>query len=228
MIYIKNKTMRNIAKIAIPFFAVPILVIIGAVVFEQKRYLLVSFAIALLSLLLFAAGFEKKAIGSRRMVIAAIMTALCVVGRFIPFFKPISAITIITAIYLGSETGFLVGAFAALLSNFYFSQGPWTPFQMLSWGIIGLLAGFLSNPLRRHKALLLVYGVLSGIIYSLAMDIWTVISYSGSFNSELYTAAILTALPHMLLYSISNFVFLYFLQKPIGEKLERIKIKYGI
>ena len=76
------------------------------------------------------------------MVIAAVITALCVVGRFIPFFKPIAALTIIAAVYLGGETGFMVGAMAALMSNFYFGQGPWTPFQMLAWGMIGLIAGY--------------------------------------------------------------------------------------
>lgn len=228
MIYIKNPLLRRTLKIAIPFIAIPLIVFMGAVVFDERRYIFISLTVALISLILFACGFEKKAIGSRRMVIVAIMTALSVVGRFIPFFKPISAITIITAIYLGSESGFLVGALSTLISNIYFGQGPWTPFQMLSWGLIGLFAGFLANPLKRRKCLLLIYGIVSGVIYSAAMDIWTVISYNGSFNPKLYTAALLTAVPHMIMYCVSNFIFLYFLAEPFGEKLERIKIKYGI
>ena len=180
------------------------------------------------ALLLFVSGFEKKKTGSRRLVIVSCMTALCIIGRFIPFFKPITALTIITAIYLGGEAGFLVGALSALLSNFYFGQGPWTAFQMLAWGMIGLFAGFLSAPLKRSRSLLLLYGSLSGIFYSFIMDIWSVMWYAGGINWNLYLAGLVTALPHTIMYLVSNFVFLFFLAKPFGEKLQRVKIKYGV
>lgn len=228
MIIIANKHFRNAVKIIVPFLLIPALVILGATVFEERRHLIVSTGVAVLALLLFAASYEKKPTGSRRMIIVAVMTALCIAGRFIPVFKPITALTVITAVYLGGEAGFLVGAMSALLSNFYFGQGPWTPFQMLAWGMIGLLAGVLAEPLKRYKWLLLVYGVLSGIIYSLVMDIWTVIWYDGSFRSELYFTAFVTAIPHTVMYSVSNFIFLWFTAKPFGEKLERVKIKYGV
>jgi len=228
VIIIENKLLRNAVKISVPFLLIPVLVILGAAVFEERRHLIVSTGVAVLALLLFAAGYEKKPTGSRRMIIASVMTALCIAGRFIPVFKPITALTVITAIYLGGEAGFLVGAMSALLSNFYFGQGPWTPFQMLAWGMIGLLAGLLANPLKQYKWLLLAYGVLAGVLYSLVMDIWTVIWYDGSFRAELYLAAFVTALPHTIMYSVSNFIFLWFAAKPFGEKLERVKIKYGI
>lgn len=228
MIVIENKLLRNAVKISVPFLLIPVLVILGAAVFEERRHLIVSTGVAVLALLLFAAGYEKKPTGSRRMIIASVMTALCIAGRFIPVFKPITALTVITAIYLGGEAGFLVGAMSALLSNFYFGQGPWTPFQMLAWGMIGLLAGLFANPLKQYKWLLLAYGVIAGVLYSLVMDIWTVIWYDGSFRAELYLAAFVTALPHTIMYSVSNFIFLWFAAKPFGEKLERVKIKYGI
>lgn len=228
MIVIKNNKVRNILKIVIPFVIVPVLVLLGSLVFGEKRHLLISFGVALLAVLLFISGFEKKVTGSRRMVIVAVMIALCIVGRFIPFFKPVTALTIITAIYLGGESGFLVGALAAVLSNFYFGQGPWTPFQMLAWGLTGLIAGYIARPLKKSKAFLLTFGVLSGVVFSFVMDVWTVLWYNGSFNPELYLSSIVAALPHTVLYGGSNFIFLWFLAKPFGEKLERIKIKYGI
>lgn len=228
MIVIENKYLRNTVRIVVPFVLIPALVIFGATVFKERRHLIISTGVAVLALLLFAASYEKKPTGSRRMIIVAVMTALCIAGRFIPLFKPITALTVITAIYLGGEAGFLVGAMSALLSNFYFGQGPWTPFQMLAWGMIGLIAGFLSEPLKRYKWLLLVYGVLAGIMYSLVMDIWTVIWYDGSFRPEFYFTALVTAIPHTIMYSVSNFIFLWFAAKPFGEKLERVKIKYGV
>ena len=182
----------------------------------------------MLALLLFAAGFDRRQIGARRMVIVAVMTALSIVGRLIPVFKPIAALTILTAMTLGSESGFLVGAMSALVSNFYFGQGPWTPFQMLAWGIIGLVAGFLSEPLKKSRIALALYGVLGGIAYSFIMDVWTVLGHYGTFSGELYLAALGTAVPYTVTYAVSNFFFLWFMAKPFGEKLGRIKIKYGV
>ena len=228
MLVIRNSRLRNFLKILIPFVLIPILVFTGAIVFAEKRYLLMSFGVAVLALILFIAGFEKKMIGSRRLVIVSVMTAFCIVGRFIPFFKPITAITVMTAIYLGGESGFLVGALAAVLSNFYFGQGPWTPFQMLAWGLIGLFAGYLSQWLKKSRGLLIVYGVMSGVVYSMVMDVWSVVWYNSSFEWGIYKASMITAIPHTVLYAISNFIFLWFLAKPIGEKLERVRVKYGV
>lgn len=228
MIVIKNSKVRSAIKAVIPFAAVPAVAAAGSVADGGRRYIAAILAVSVLALLLFAAGYERRQTGSRRLVIAAVMTALCVAGRFIPFFKPVTALTVISAIYLGGETGFLVGAMSAALSNIYFGQGPWTPFQMLAWGLIGLAAGYLSRYLKKSRALLLTYGVISGALFSFIMDIWTVLWYSGAFSLKLYAAAIISALPHTVLYAVSNFLFLWFLAEPIGQKLERVRIKYGI
>jgi energy-coupling factor transport system substrate-specific component len=228
MIVIRNTPLRRFLKYSIPFGLIPALVILGAVVFDRQRYLIISLGVAILALLLFMTGFERRVIGSRRMVLVAVMTALAVVGRFIPLFKPITAICVITALYLGAEAGFLTGAMSVLISNIYFGQGPWTPFQMLGFGLIGLFAGYLSRCLIQSRALLMIYGILAGVAYSMIMDVWTVLWYSGSFEPKLYLAAIVSALPFTAMYAISNLLFLLLLAKPIGRKLGRIKEKYGI
>ncbi len=224
----RPQRLRNALKIFIPFVLIPAVAVAGTLLLDERRHIFVSLLVALLAVVLFLAGFEKKEVGTRRTVLVSVMIALSVVGRFIPFFKPVTALTVITAIYLGGEAGFLVGAFSALLSNFYFGQGPWTPFQMLAWGLIGLIAGFLETPLRKSRLLLLLFGVLSGLVFSMAMDLWTVIWYYDGFDLSLYLAAFVTALPHTILYAASNFLFLFFLAKPFGDKLQRIKIKYGV
>jgi len=228
MIYIKNERLKAVLRVAIPFVLIPLTAILGTLLFDEKRHLFISFFIAILSVALFVSGFEKKKTGTRRTVLVAVMIALSIVGRFIPFFKPVTAITVIAAIYLGGEAGFLVGSLSALISNFYFGQGPWTAFQMLAWGLIGLFAGFLATPLKKSKTALIIYGVASGILFSLVMDIWTALWYNDSFDPAIYSTLVLTALPHTVLYAVSNLIFLYLLSKPLGEKLERIKIKYGV
>lgn len=228
MLMIRSKPLRSVIRTAVPFLVIPVLAVCGAAVFDRKRHIIISMAIAAFALLLFASGYEKRSTGTRRMVIAAVMTALCFAGRFIPILKPVTALTIITALYLGGEAGFLVGALTALLTNFYFGQGPWTAFQMLAWGLIGLTAGLLSQPLLKSRCFLLVYGAVTGLAYSLIMDIWTVLSYAEHFDPVLYLGAMTAAIPATVSYMLSNVLFLALFSKPFGQKLGRIKQKYAI
>lgn len=228
MLMIRSRPLRSVIRTAVPFLVIPVLAVCGAAVFDRKRHIIISMAIAVFALLLFASGYEKRSTGTRRMVIAAVMTALCFAGRFIPILKPVTALTIITALYLGGEAGFLVGALTALLTNFYFGQGPWTAFQMLAWGLIGLTAGLLSQPLLKSRCFLLVYGAVTGLAYSLIMDIWTVLSYAEHFDLVLYLSAVTAAIPATVSYVLSNVLFLALFSKPFGQKLGRIKQKYAI
>lgn len=228
MIVIKHEKLRKSLRVLIPTILIPLVIVGGVFLFDEKRFAFAIMAVTALSVLFFLCGFEKKKIGTRRLILVCVMTALSVVGRFIPFFKPVTAFSMITGMYLGGEAGFLVGAMAAVISNFYFGQGPWTPFQMFTWGMTGLLSGILAAPLKKSKSFLLVMGVLAGFFYSALMDVWTVLWAGGEPSLSAYAAALLTALPHTALYSVSNFIFLFFCAKPFGDKLERVKIKYGV
>jgi len=228
MIVIKSRMLRKVLKISIPCVLIPAAIVFGETVLEGKNYAVISLIAAILTLVLFIAGVERKKTGSRRLVITAIMTALATLGRFIPVFKPVTAVAVMSGSYLGGEAGFLTGAISALISNFYFGQGPWTPFQMLSWGLIGYFAGSMQKLLKKSKVCLAAYGAVAGIVYSMIMDVWTVLWYSGGVSLELYLASMVTALPHTLIYAVSNVVFLLIMSKPFGERMERIKIKYGI
>ena len=232
MLRIENENLRKIIRIAVPAVIFPVTVYAGTFVFKENMYAWITLACVILALLLFYASFDKKIVGTRRMVIIAVMTALSVIGRsifsVIPTFKPITSIVIITAIWIGPESGFLVGSLTAVISNFQFGQGPWTPFQMFAWGLIGLLAGYIGKPLRTSRVALAVYGAFAGIAYSMIMDIWTVLWYGEGFNWSLYLAALGTALPYTIGYAVSNVIFLLVLGRPFGEKLERVKLKYGV
>lgn len=228
MITIKKASVRNALKIIIPFALIPAIIIMGVYVFKENSYMFISVGVIILSLILFISGFEKKKTGTRRLIIVAVMTALSVVGRFIPVFKPVTALTVITAVYIGGEAGFLVGTMSALISNFWFGQGPWTPFQMFAWGMIGLVGGLLSKYLKKSKAALITYGVAAGIVYSFIMDFWALIWNNEIISIEAYLASLLTAIPYTVIYAISNMLFFSLLAKPFGEKLERVKLKYGV
>jgi len=225
----KNK----IIGFAIILVTIPLIVIFGVTVFKDRQYAFISIAVALLSCIPFFLAFENKSnVNTRRIVILAVMIGISVLGRsifaFVPFFKPVAAIVILAGIYFGPEMGFLCGAMSALISNFYFGQGPWTPFQMLIWGIIGLIAGLFAKYMLKNKILLIIFAGLAGVIYSLGMDIWVVVWFDGSFNLTRYFAALIIALPITLVYAISNIAFLVTIINLVGKKLQRLKTKYGI
>ncbi len=180
--------------------------------------------LAVLGILLIA--FEYRKTDVKKLVLIAVMTAMSIVGRFVfaalPGFKPVTALVVVTGMYLGYEAGFFCGALTALISNFYFGQGPWTPFQMFLWAMIGVVAAMLSKPLQNRRWVLLVYGVFAGIIYSLVMDLYSTIWMGGYFSWSLYVAMITSSLPYTIIYAVSNVFFLMVLAMPIGHKLEHV------
>ena len=217
----------------IAFVIVPALVLIGVFVFEDQQYDFIYLSIALCSLLPFFLAFENRFPQAREIVLVAVLTAIAVASRIIfawaPSFKPVAAIIIIVAIAFGKEIGFLVGALTALLSNIYFGQGPWTPFQMFGLGFVGFIAGMLRRTfIMKNIVFLSIFGVLAGLIYSLILDVQTMFMIDNGFNFPRYLAIVASSFPITLTYMISNAIFLVLLGNPLLKKFSRIKEKYGI
>jgi uncharacterized membrane protein len=223
---------KKIIQYSLLLLGIPVVILLGDKVFQDKQYAFLSLVIVLFACAPFFMSFEKNSRNTHKLVIIAVMIAMSVTGRFIfamiPGFKPVTAIVVITAMYFGREAGFMTGALSAFISNFYFGQGPWTPFQMFTWGLIGLLAGVLADKLIVNRLILAAYGVFAGIEFTLLMDVWSVLWYANEFNVRLYLTAITTSMPYTLIYAVSNVIFLLWLRKPMGEKLSRIKLKYGL
>ena len=180
--------------------------------------------------------FEGRKPKARELVIIAVLCALAIAGRaaffMLPQFKPVLAVVIISGAAFGGETGFLVGAVTMLVSNMMFSQGPWTPWQMFAAGMIGFLAGVLCRKgfLRRTRLSLCVFGAISTVvIYGGIMNPTSALMWSGnSFEPKIILTYYLTGLPMDCVHAAATALFLWFLADPVLEKLERVKVKYGI
>ena len=150
----------------------------------------------------------------------------------LPQFKPVLALVIIAGVALGGETGFLVGAVTMLSSNVLFSQGPWTSWQMFSMGIIGFLAGvlFRKGLLRRSRGSLAVFGAFAAvIIYGGIMNPAAALMYnSQGVNWNMILGYYVTGLPMVLIHAAATVIFLLIAAEPMLEKLDRIKVKYGL
>ena len=168
-------------------------------------------------------------------MVIAVLAALGVSGRaaffMVPSFKPVAAFVILTGISFGGEAGFLVGCLIMLISNMFMGQGPWTPWQMFSFGIIGFFAGILYKKgiLKARKADLCIYGFLSVVlIYGGIMNPASILMAYGHITKESLLAFYISGLPVDLVHAASTVVFLCIMSRPLLTKLERIKAKYGL
>ncbi len=204
-------------------------------IFGSRIYYFLSLVIMIYAMIPFFMVFEGRKPQARELVILATMVALNCAGRaaffMVPDFKPIYAVTIISGIAFGGESGFLVGSMTILVSNFIFGQGPWTPWQMFALGFIGFLSGiFYQTGLLSTKRLpLSIYGFLMAfLVYGGIMNPAAVFMSIGEPNWKSILAYYISGVPVDLVKGLSTFLFLWFGSQPLLEKLQRIKVKYGL
>ncbi|MBC8628897.1 ECF transporter S component [Blautia stercoris] len=214
---------------------IPVTIWIGITLFDDRKYFVISLAIAVYCMLPFFLIFEGRKPQARELLTIAVLVAIAVAGRaaffMVPSFKPVVAVTIISAVCFGAESGFLVGALSMLSSNMLFGQGPWTPWQMFAAGIIGFLAGILFQKgwLKARKISLCIYGFLATVfIYGGIMNPASLVMTSYAITKRNLLAIYMSGLPVDLVHASATVIFLWIASKPMIEKLERIKVKYGM
>ena len=202
--------------------------------FNGREYYLIAFFIIMAAILWFVFSFERRKPKEREVVVLAVMTAMAVIGRLIffmtPQIKPCAAIIIITAVMLGKQAGFLCGALTAFISDFMFGQGPWTPWQMIAFGLVGLGAAVIfEKSALKNKMLLCIYGfVATALVYGLIMDTSTVLMTTDRPTMNAFVAVYISGIIFNVIHGLSTVVILWFLADPMFRKLDRIKQKYGM
>lgn len=226
---------RTIASMFLILILIPVTIWIGITLFDDRKYFVISLAIAVYCMLPFFLIFEGRKPQARELLTIAVLVAIAVAGRaaffMVPSFKPVVAMTIISAVCFGAESGFLVGALSMLSSNMLFGQGPWTPWQMFAAGIIGFLAGILFQKgwLKARKISLCIYGFLATVfIYGGIMNPASLVMTSYAITKRNLLAIYMSGLPVDLVHASATVIFLWIASKPMIEKLERIKVKYGM
>ncbi len=226
---------RNTAPILIATVVVCFTIYFGSVVLHNKKYYFISLLVILEAMAAFFISFEKKKKRIGEIVVISTLCAFGVAGRAAfaatPQFKPVAALVIISGICLGSETGFLIGAVTAFVSNFIFGQGMWTPWQMFGFGTLGFVSGmlFYSGILPHRKIPVTIFGFFAVLlIYGPLLNLSYLVAGTEETGLRLYLYYCLLGLPFDLIHAVSTAFFLWFGADTMIEKLERIKSKYGI
>lgn len=210
-----------------------VLLIASIVLFNYKAYLLLSFALIAMTMIPFFARFEVRKITSREIVILAILAAIAAVSRVpfaaLPSVQPTSFVIIIAGLVFGAESGFIVGAVAAIVSNIFLGQGPWTPWQMYAWGMIGMTAGLLRNTWWMKQMWgKLLFGFFWGYLFGWFMNLWIIVSAIENFTWEFFISIYVASIYFDLAHGLSNVFFLLIFSASWMRILHRFKRKYGL
>ena len=222
------------------FSLLTIVVLIPATLYLGTRlpgrwYYLTSTLIIIETMLPFFFLFESRKPQARELVTIAVMCALSAVSRvafsFLPGFKPIIALIMITGVAFGPEAGFMTGSIAAFASNFFFSQGPWTPWQMMAYGIGGFLAGliFQKRKKRPNPVVLAVFAAVAMVlVVGPLLDCCTVFTSLATMNMAAVLLVFAQGFTVNVSQAIASAVTMLLFSKPLLWKLDRLKLKYGM
>ena len=229
----KKLPQRTVVSAVLILLLIPLTLYVGERYFGGRKYLAISLLVMLEMMLPFFLVFEGRKPQARELVIIAVLCAIGVAGRAIffmlPEFKPVWALTIIAGVAFGGETGFVVGAMTMLASNVLFGQGPWTPWQMFALGLIGFLAGVLFRTGSRKRLPLCIYGAVSCIvIYGGIMNPASAIMYLHELSWKAVLPYFISGFPVDCVHAAATVIFLWFAAEPMLEKLDRVKVKYGL
>ena len=227
---------RTLVAAVLIVLCIPLTIFTGAMYLGNQHYNVTAMLVLIECMVPFFLVFESRKPKARELVTIAVLCAIGVAGRsaffMLPQFKPVLALVIISGVAFGGETGFLVGAVTMMVSNVLFSQGPWMPWQMFSMGIIGFLAGvlFRKGLLRRSRGSLATFGAFAAvIIYGGIMNPAAALMYnSQTINWEMLKAYYVSGLPMDLIHAAATVIFILIAAEPMLEKLDRIKVKYGL
>lgn len=204
--------------------------------FINQNYYLISVLMILIAFVVFFFCYEKKKPQAREIVTLSIMSALAIAARaafvMVPFFKPMVGIIMITGMAFGPGAGFLTGAVSGFVSNFIFGQGPWTPWQMFAYGVGGALAGMLAKKKVMHEEKKILTAVLGYVIIQVIvgpiLDVCSVFTMGNTMTKEFVLSIFMSGVIPNAIHGLATFLTLFFLCKPMMEKLNRMKIKYGM
>ena len=222
-------------SILVMVICIPATVAVSYLLGDRKLYI-ASVIIMIFAMVPFFVSFEGSKPDARYLAILAVLTAIAVISRlafiWLPSFKPMAGVIIMIAMAFGPQAGFMSGALSMIVSNIIFGQGPWTPWQMFCYGLIGFFAGLLANArilskkhvIRSSIISFILVTVLSSVILDTSSLFLMVSNVSWGSVLTVYSAGIFLNMMNATASALCVFLLL----KPFMAILNRLKLKYGL
>lgn len=172
--------------------------------------------------------FEKSKMGTKEIALIATLSAFSAVSRVpfaaIPGVQPTTFLVALSGYVFGPYEGFLVGSTSAFISNIFLGQGPWTPWQMFAWGIVGVLSGFLGRSKMKISTEMFAFiCFLYGFMFDWIMNLWHVLGFISPLNLKSIALAYLTGLTFDIMHAAGNFIFTILFFEHLKKVLNRFK-----
>jgi energy-coupling factor transport system substrate-specific component len=197
-------------------------------------WLAASLVVLGLALVAGFAWYERTHPSARVLALVATLAALAALGRIafapIPNVKPTTDIVLLTGYALGGAPGFAVGAVAALASNVFFGQGPWTPWQMCAWGGVGVGGALLARAAGRElgRTALAAACAVAGVAYGVVMNLHLWVTFSGDHSLAKLAATFTTSFPFDLAHVVGNVVFCLVFGPALVRALGRYRQRFEV
>ena len=223
----------NIATLVVFLLLIPMTLFLGTKLPGRGYYITGTLIIVELMIPFFMA-FESRRPQARELVVIAVMCALAIAGRVViplPNFKAAYAIIMLAGIAFGPEAGFMVGAITAFASNFFYGQGPFTPWQMFGYGAGGMLAGFCFRKgwLPRKNRSMAVFGVAAVLVWvGPLLDCSHIFLVLPEITWTAVVATFVSGFYVNVSQALCTALVMFLLGNALLEKLDRVKLKYGM
>lgn len=223
----------NIATLIVLLLLIPATLYLGTKL-PGRGYYITGTLIIIELMIPFFMTFEGRKPQARELVVIAVMCAIAIAGRAaipMPNFKAVFALIMISGIAFGPEAGFMVGAITAFASNFFYGQGPYTPWQMFAYGAGGMLAGFAfrKGALPRKPLAMAIFGFFGVVLWvGPLLDTSSLFLGMSAISFSTALPMYMSGFPVNLSQGVCTALVMLIFGKPMLEKLERIKVKYGM
>lgn len=192
----------------------------------------ISFVMLLFIIGVIFARFEEAEISSKEVALIGILAAITAASRIpfaaLPNIKPCTFLIIVTGLVFGSLAGAMVGAITAAVSNMFFGQGPWTAWEMVAWGMVGLASGYIGSKMKEITVKdIIILGIVLGMAYNTLMDFSSWITFYRS-DPNLFIPTFVAGLPFGGLHVFGNVVFAMLLGKPVLMLFQRFKRRFHV
>jgi energy-coupling factor transport system substrate-specific component len=215
-----------------------VIIIIGLMILSffknnsERLSLLITLAVFFIIVLSYF-YFEKSSMGVKEIALIATLSTFAAVARAafaaLPNIKPTTFIVAVSGLIFGPYEGFLIGSTAGFVSNIFLGQGPWTPWQMFSWGIVGAISGFIGKSKKDISTE--VFSVICffyGIMFNWIMNLWHVLGFVKPINLQTIALAYLSGITFDIMHAAASFMFCIVFYSAFIKVLKRFKRRLEI
>jgi energy-coupling factor transport system substrate-specific component len=186
--------------------------------------------LVILTVIAFFYQFELSTVNSKQIALTAMLGTISAVLRIpfvaIPNVQPCTYIIICTGYVFGPVAGFMVGTLTPLVSNFFLGHGPWTPYQMFAWGLIGMTSTFIKRA-NGNRWLLIIFGAACGYLFGWVMNVWYWTAFIHPLTIQTFFVTQFTTIWFDTMHATANAFFLGILGPRTIAILERFKKRFS-